>query len=31
MAEQDSRSAYLTARRMGRKYLSEHEKEPTKG
>ncbi len=31
MAEQDSRSAYLAARRMGRKYLSEHGKDPAKG
>ena len=31
MAEQDSRSAYLAARRMGRRYVSEHEKEATKG
>lgn len=31
MAEQDSRSAYLSARKMGRKYVSEHEKEPDKG
>ena len=31
MAEQDSRSAYLAARRMGRRFVSEHEKEATKG
>ena len=31
MAEQDSRSAYLAARRLGRRYVAEHEKEPTKG
>ena len=31
MAEQDSRSAYLAARRMGRRFVSEHEREATKG
>ncbi len=31
MAEQDSRSAYLAARRMGRRYLAEHEKDAAKG
>ena len=31
MAEQDSRSAYLAARRLGRRYVAEHEKESSKG
>lgn len=31
MAESDSRSAYLAARKLGRKYVSEHEKEPFGG
>ncbi len=31
MAEQDSRSAYLAARKLGRRYVSEHEKEASKG
>ncbi len=31
MAEQDSRSAYLAARRLGRRFVSEHEKEAAKG
>lgn len=31
MADNDSRSAYLAARKLGRKYLSEHEKEPSRG